>query len=213
MVGMAIFTSTFTPLQVDDNITIPELITKYNPDHVLPDKIVHEDTISGKTLTYGGLRRDAARCAWGLQQHGLKKGDVVCVIVPNSTDFVLLAHAVWWTGATFSPLNPSYTASDIAHSLDLVKPTHIAVAAQYLQSVQNALWISSLNQRKRLPQIFTVLDRLNDFLLFPDDIMGKTPEQSILPYSLAGQFHLLLLLLQLLVQLLRLHSCLLHCHF
>lgn len=189
---MAIITSTFTPLQVDDNITIPELITKYNPDHVLPDKIVHEDTISGKKLTYGGLRNDAARCAWGLLQQGLKEGDVVCVVVPNSTDFVLLAHSVWWAGATFSPLNPSYTVSDIAHSLDLVRPTHIAVAAQYLQSVQNALWVSSLSKDKKFPQIFTVLDRLTDFALFPEDIMGKTAEQSILPYSLAGKSQMIL---------------------
>lgn len=182
---MAILTSTFTPLQVDPNTTISELITKYNPDHVLPDKIVHEDTILGKTLTYGGLRNDASRCAWGLRQLGLKEGDVVCVVVPNSTDFVLLAHSVWWAGATFSPLNTSYTVSDIAHSLDLVKPTHIAVAAQYLQSVQNALWIPSLSKDKGLPKIFTVLDRVPGFARFPDDIIGKTAGESIPPYSLA----------------------------
>jgi 4-coumarate--CoA ligase len=74
------------------------------------------------------LRLDAARCALGLQQLDLQEGDVVCVIIPNSTDFVLLAHSVWWAGATFSALNPSYTVSDIAHSLDLVKPTHVVVA-------------------------------------------------------------------------------------
>lgn len=187
---MAIMTSTFVPMHVDDNLTIPELITKYNPDHVRLDKVVHEDTLTGKTLTYGGLREDAARCAWGLQRLGLKEGDVVCVIMPNSTDFVLLAHSVWWAGARFSPLNPSYTVSDIAHSLNLVKPTHIAVARPHLQSVQNALWISNLSKGKgRLPLIFTVLDRVEDYALFPDDISGKTPEQSVTPYSLNGTSH------------------------
>jgi 4-coumarate--CoA ligase len=184
---MTIITSTFTPLAFSPNLTIPELITKYNPDHVLPEKVVHEDTISGKTLTYGGLRLDAARCAWGLQQLGLQEGDVVCVIIPNSTDFVLLAHSVWWAGATFSPLNPSYTVNDIAHSLDLVKPTHVVVAGAYLQSVQNALWVSSLSKSGgRQPKILTVLDRVKGFSLFPEDVIGKTTEQAIPPYSLEG---------------------------
>lgn len=184
---MAIITSTFTPLYVSPNLTIPELITEYNPDHVLLDKVVHEDTLTGKTLTYGSLRRDASRCAWGLQQLGLQPGAVVCVIIPNSTDFVLLAHSVWWVGATFSPLNPSYTVSDIAHSLHLVKPSHIVVAGSHLQSVQNALWVSSLSKAGgKLPKILTVLDRLEGFSLFPEDVIGKSNEQTIPPYSLEG---------------------------
>jgi 4-coumarate--CoA ligase len=184
---MAIITSTFAPLHVSPNLTIPELITQYNPDHIPPSKIVHEDTITGKTLTYGSLRLDAARCAWGLQQLGLREGSVVCVIIPNSTDFVLLAHSVWWAGATFSPLNPSYTVSDIAHSLDLVQPSHIVVAGAYLQSVQNALWVSSLSKAgRKLPKILTVLDRVVGFPLFPEDVIGQTTEEAIPPFSLEG---------------------------
>jgi hypothetical protein len=67
---MAVITSAFTPLQVDDNTTIPELITKYNPDHVLLEKIVHEDTISSTKITYRGLRNDAAPCAWDSSNKG-----------------------------------------------------------------------------------------------------------------------------------------------
>jgi 4-coumarate--CoA ligase len=185
---MAIITGTFTPLQGSPNTTISELITRYNPDHVLPDKIVHSDTISGKSLTYAGLRSSAARCAYGLQRLGLKEGDVVCAILPNCTDFVLLAHSVWWAGATFSPLNTSYTVGDIAHSLELVKPTVVVVAKEYMQSVQNALWVSGLSKGKNLPRILTILERVKDFALFPDDVMGETAEQSIPPYSLAGKY-------------------------
>jgi hypothetical protein len=65
------------------------------------------------------------------------------------------------------------------------------VAAQYLQSVQNALWISTISKDKKFPQIFTVLDRLNDLALFPEDAMRKTAEQSMLPYSLAGRSQLI----------------------
>jgi acyl-coenzyme A synthetase/AMP-(fatty) acid ligase len=67
-----------------ENLSIPQLMTRYNPDNVRSDKIVHQDAISGKILTYGGLRTDAAKCAWGLQQRlGLNEQDVISVVVVN----------------------------------------------------------------------------------------------------------------------------------
>lgn len=76
---------TYGPLSLDDSMSIPQFMTKYNPDNVSPDKVVHVDTISGKTLTYVGLRTDAAKCAWGLRHKlGLREGDVLSLLCPNS---------------------------------------------------------------------------------------------------------------------------------
>lgn len=73
------------PMGLDDKLTIPLLMTQYNPDSVPADKVVHIDTIANKSLTYGGLREQAAKCAWGLKHNlGLKQGDRLLVIVPNS---------------------------------------------------------------------------------------------------------------------------------
>src|ERR1700744_3843055 len=78
-------TSPFCPLGLDESITIPILMTKYNPDSVPASKIVHVDTIANKSLTYGGLREEAARCAWGLKHRvGMREQDRLLVIVPNS---------------------------------------------------------------------------------------------------------------------------------
>jgi acyl-coenzyme A synthetase/AMP-(fatty) acid ligase len=78
-------TSPFCPFGPDESITIPILMTKYNPDSVPADKVVHVDTIANKSLTYGGLREDAAKCAWGLKHKlGMKEGDKLLVLVPNS---------------------------------------------------------------------------------------------------------------------------------
>jgi len=78
--------STYGPLlSVPDDLSIPQFMTKYNPDNVSRDKVVHTDTISGKTLTYGGLRVDAAKCAWGLRHKlGLREGDIISLLCPNS---------------------------------------------------------------------------------------------------------------------------------
>ena len=41
----------YCPVGLDDKITIPQLMTKYNPDNVPADKVVHIDTIANKSLT------------------------------------------------------------------------------------------------------------------------------------------------------------------
>jgi 4-coumarate--CoA ligase len=80
-----ILVAKYGPLSVDDSLSIPQFMTQYNPDNVAPDKLVHIDTITGKSLTYGELRAEAAKCAWGLRHKlGLKEGDVVSLICPNS---------------------------------------------------------------------------------------------------------------------------------
>jgi hypothetical protein len=111
----------FCPLGLDDKLTISRLMTEYNPDSVPDDKVVHVDAVAGKSLTYGGLRRQAGRCAWGLKNVlGVQEGDVVLVVAPNSvcihshqinqnetdhsseTDYVTLFHSIVWAGAVFS---------------------------------------------------------------------------------------------------------------
>ncbi|KIX93072.1 uncharacterized protein Z520_11129 [Fonsecaea multimorphosa CBS 102226] len=182
-----IMTGPFCPPAPDDKITIPLLMTKYNPDSVPADKVVHLDTIANKSLTYGGLREQAARCAWGLQYRmGMKEQDKLLVILPNSTDFIILAHATLWLGAIFSPLNTSSLAKDIAHALALVQPSHIAIDPSKLEAVNAAFQQLGWEESAR-PKVFTVLRRSGNLKLFPDDIAGQTPDQSLPPFDLGGR--------------------------
>lgn len=177
----------YAPVGFDEQMSLSEFMVRYNPDNVSANKIVHTDIIMGKSLTYGGLRSEAAKCAWGLQNKlGLKEYDKVLAIVPNSTDFVLLAHSTWWAGAIFSPLNASSTAKEIAHALDLVKPTHIAVDPTRLGPLREAVAGLSI-YIQHPPHIITVLKRASDLPLFPDDITGKAENEKIPPYSLIGK--------------------------
>lgn len=89
-----IVTSKYAPTFITDDISIPQFFTRYNPDNVPDDKIVHVDLIKGKEITYGGLRAAAARGAWGLKNRmGLKEGDVVCILAQNSVS--LLAGQIY----------------------------------------------------------------------------------------------------------------------
>jgi 4-coumarate--CoA ligase len=85
MAAETIIRSTYPPVEISDGISLPQFMTRYNPDNVRSDKVVHVDLIKGKELTYGGLRESAGRASWGLKERlGLKPGNVVCVLVQNS---------------------------------------------------------------------------------------------------------------------------------
>ncbi|KAF1815701.1 amp dependent CoA ligase [Eremomyces bilateralis CBS 781.70] len=159
---------------------------RYNPDDVASDKLVHLDTISGKSLTYGGLRKRAAHCAWGLRNKlGLQVQQIMLVFAPNCTDFVLLAHAIWWSGAVLSPLNTASTVKDIEHVLNLVGPTHIAVAPPFVEKVIEAIRGSKL-AGSRAPTLCTLLERHGDLPLFPEDVEGTSSAESLPPWDLDG---------------------------
>lgn len=83
----SIIRDTFSPVSIDESLSLSEFSTRYNPDEVEADKVVHTDTISGKSITYGGLREQAARGAWGLKKLGVCEGDVVMVVLPSCVSF------------------------------------------------------------------------------------------------------------------------------
>jgi 4-coumarate--CoA ligase len=52
-----------------------------NPTNADPNKIISEDILTGKTVTYSSLREDAYKAAWALRHRlGLKTGDTVTII-------------------------------------------------------------------------------------------------------------------------------------
>ncbi|KAL4943487.1 hypothetical protein BDV06DRAFT_234589 [Aspergillus oleicola] len=179
-----IYTSPLAPIGEVPSLSIPQFMTKYNPDAVNANKVVHLDTFSPEPLTYGSLRKRAGQAAWGLKHKlGVQQGDVVLAIVTNSNDFVLLAHATWWTGAVFAPLNTSSTQKDIEHVLALVKPTHVATIVSKLDDVQKAAATI-----KATPKIFTVLSKISnaDIPQFPADILDTDPTNSLPPFDIAS---------------------------
>ncbi|KAL3474066.1 amp dependent CoA ligase [Aspergillus californicus] len=181
---MTLYTSPVIPIHDATELSISQFMTRYNPDQVPASKVVHTETFSEESITYGSLRDQASRAAWGLQTKlGLQSGDTLLALVNNSNAFVLLAHATWWTGAVFAPLNTSATRDDIAHVLKIVRPTHVATIEEKLSTVKEALASSSIPDTK----ILTIRCRTENLPQFPDDVIGKTASESILPHDLQGR--------------------------
>ena len=69
-------------------------------------------------LTYRELSELADRFATGLQSLGVKKGDRVALVLPNSPQFVIAFYGALRAGAVVVPTNPLYTPREMAHQLN-----------------------------------------------------------------------------------------------
>jgi long-chain acyl-CoA synthetase len=67
----------------------------------------------GKTYTYQAAHDIVAHAARGLQDLGIKKGDRVGLLLPNSPSYVFLFFAVLKIGATVVNFNPLYAIKEI----------------------------------------------------------------------------------------------------
>ena len=75
------------------------------------------DGPSGRTLTYGELRRDVRRCARGLTRGGFGPGDVLAIVAPNVPEWLVACYGAMTAGGIVSGINPLYTAEEIAAQL------------------------------------------------------------------------------------------------
>src|SRR4029079_1848237 len=67
--------------------------------------------------TYKRISDDAWRFANGLRSLGVKKGDRVALMLPNTPQFVIAFFGTLRAGATVVPCNPLYTVPELRHQL------------------------------------------------------------------------------------------------
>ncbi|MEU3610352.1 amino acid adenylation domain-containing protein [Streptomyces sp. NPDC035033] len=92
-----------------------------------PDAVAVED--SGTVLTYGELNTRANRLARLLIERGAAPERHVAVIVPRSADLVTAMLAVFKSGATYLPVDPSYPAERVSFILDDARPALVLTVA------------------------------------------------------------------------------------
>jgi long-chain acyl-CoA synthetase len=71
----------------------------------------------GGTLTYAQLQRKVAQFAAALANMGVKKGDRVALMLPNSPHFVIAFFGAVSLGAIVVNTNPTYTPRELKHQL------------------------------------------------------------------------------------------------
>ncbi|XP_011098731.1 4-coumarate--CoA ligase-like 1 isoform X2 [Sesamum indicum] len=106
-----IFRSKYPPVQVPDDVTLPEFVL--SNVELYQDKVAFVDSVTGKGCTYGEVSRDVKRFSRALRSLGLRKGRVVVVLLPNVPVYATIALGIMAAGGIFSGANPSAHASEI----------------------------------------------------------------------------------------------------
>jgi long-chain acyl-CoA synthetase len=90
-------------------------------------------------LTFTELAERAHAVAGWLADHGIGRGDVVAVHIPNCRQYPPLYYGILLAGATFSPTNPLLPAADLAAQLTDADATVLITWDQVLPFVRGAL--------------------------------------------------------------------------
>lgn len=75
-----------------------------------------------RTWSWGNLRALADTTARVLVRHGVRRGDIVGVQLPNSAHLVVTVLALLRLGAVYHPLNPSYRFHDLSRIFEISRP-------------------------------------------------------------------------------------------
>jgi long-chain acyl-CoA synthetase len=90
-------------------------------------------------LTFEEMGRRAHAVAGWLADHGIGRGDVVAVHIPNCRQYPPLYYGILLAGATFSPTNPLLPAADLAAQLTDAGAKLLVTWDQVLPFVRSAL--------------------------------------------------------------------------
>ncbi|KAL7094660.1 hypothetical protein ACP275_11G117800 [Erythranthe tilingii] len=111
-----IFKSKCPPVHVPDDVTLPEFVLSGAEPYL--EKVAVVDSITGKSYTYGEVKRDVGRFSKALRSLGLRRGRVVVVLLPNVAEYATIALGIMAAGGVFSGANPSGHSSEIKKQVE-----------------------------------------------------------------------------------------------
>lgn len=85
-----------------------------------PDQLAVEGL--DRSLTYSELDAETRRVARVLVQHGVKAGDIVCIIADGSVSWLLAIMSVVRTGAAYCPVDNKFPAERQSYMMSLCHP-------------------------------------------------------------------------------------------
>ncbi|QCD91798.1 4-coumarate--CoA ligase [Vigna unguiculata] len=92
---------------------------------------------AAKTYTYAETHLISRKIAAGFSNLGIRKGDVVMILLQNSAEFVLSFLAASMIGAVATTANPFYTAAEIFKQFTASKAKLIITQAMYVDKLRN----------------------------------------------------------------------------
>src|SRR5436190_1280271 len=89
-------------------------------------------------MSYRELSERANRYARWARAQAITKGDTVCLLMPNRPEYMAIWLGITRVGGVVALVNTNLTGRSLAHSINVVEPKHVVVAAELLPSFLTA---------------------------------------------------------------------------
>src|SRR5712691_10134831 len=119
----------------------------------------------GRRFTYAEFDRAVDRAANMLASHGVRKGDVASLLMPNSAEYIIAYFACWKLGALAGPVNSLLKAQEMAYVISNSEAKAIVVHSQFLPIIESV--------RSQLPALQAVI-RFDDEAQATKDFSDQT---------------------------------------
>src|SRR5699024_2917038 len=117
----------------------------------------------GKEMTYSEVSRESRKLASFLQSKGLKKGDRVAIMLPNTPQSVIAYYGILIAGGVVVQVNPLYTERELKYQLEDSGATYIICLDIMLPRVTKVKEACHLKH--------TIVTRIADYLPFPKNFI------------------------------------------
>ncbi|HEU4768777.1 MAG TPA: AMP-binding protein, partial [Pyrinomonadaceae bacterium] len=135
---------------------IPELLRQRAAD--APNKVFLLSEVDNRQFTYSEFESAVRRVAGMLAAHGIGKGDVVSLLLPNSAEYVIAYFACWHLGALAGPINSLLKTQEIAYVISNSEAKALLVNSELLPLVEriNGLNIICFDDATRISKTASV---------------------------------------------------------
>src|SRR5215471_2173105 len=96
-----------------------------------PDQIFLISEADNRCFTYAEFREGVNRAASMLMNHGIRKGDVVSLLMPNSAEYIIAYFACWTIGALAGPVNSLLKEHEIQFVMNNSEAKAILVHSEF----------------------------------------------------------------------------------
>jgi long-chain acyl-CoA synthetase len=114
--------------------SIPQLLQQRAA--AAPDKIFLLSEADKRQFTYMEFEGAVRRVAGMLWANGVRKGDVVSLLLPNSVEYVIAYFACWHIGALAGPINSLLKSQEIAYVISNSEAKLLLVNSEFVTHVE-----------------------------------------------------------------------------
>jgi long-chain acyl-CoA synthetase len=115
--------------------SIPELLKERAAGR--PNQPFLFSEADGRRVTYAEFARSVGRVAARLWASGIRKGDAVSLLLPNSVEYVIAYFACWQIGAVAGPINSLLKAQEIAYVIADSEARALLINSEFVPAIES----------------------------------------------------------------------------